>query len=371
MSLKSIIVPRLAERLFSHEHVLKRRAKYEASRQGRPQLDIFLDPSDPYSVLLEAVLPTLIDRYDIALMTHLVSPPKESAAPERDALARYAKTDAERLVERAGVKADLSPRPAAINASENDDRLEALGHYQGGMIHYGGEWYWGLDRLHYLESRLADIGARRDDAPNTPIFAPPAVPKGGKPTNKTLHWYLSFRSPYTAIVADRVIALAHAYEAELHLRFVLPMVMRSLPVPKAKRRYIMQDTTREAYRLGIPFGRVCDPVGRPVEHGYAILHWAISQGKGLPFVQSFLRLVWSEGVDAGSDRGLRRIVEQAGLDWPSAREQLSSEAWREVAEANRQEMMSYGVWGVPSFRVGETVTWGQDRLWVIEDALNG
>jgi len=24
------------------------------------------------------------------------------------------------------------------------------------MICYGGEWYWGLDRLHYLENRLRD-----------------------------------------------------------------------------------------------------------------------------------------------------------------------------------------------------------------------
>ena len=40
-----------------------------------------------------------------------------------------------------------------------------------------------------------------------------------------------------------------------------------------------------------------------------------------------------------------------------------------MAEANRAEMMSYGVWGVPSFRVGETAVWGQDRLWVVEDLL--
>ena len=39
------------------------------------------------------------------------------------------------------------------------------------------------------------------------------------------------------------------------------------------------------------------------------------------------------------------------------------------AEANRLEMMERGIWGVPSFRVGDTITWGQDRLWVIEHAL--
>ena len=30
-------------------------------------------------------------------------------------------------------------------------RRTALKHYSGGMFHYEGEWYWGVDRLHYLE----------------------------------------------------------------------------------------------------------------------------------------------------------------------------------------------------------------------------
>jgi len=30
-------------------------------------------------------------------------------------------------------------------------RLRSAGHYQGGMLHYGGEWYWGVDRLPHLE----------------------------------------------------------------------------------------------------------------------------------------------------------------------------------------------------------------------------
>jgi 2-hydroxychromene-2-carboxylate isomerase len=31
--------------------------------------------------------------------------------------------------------------------------------------------------------------------------------------------------------------------------------------------------------------------------------------------------------------------------------------------------MALGVWGVPSFRVGNMITWGQDRLWLIEGEL--
>ncbi|MGJ8558977.1 MAG: 2-hydroxychromene-2-carboxylate isomerase [Litorimonas sp.] len=373
MSLKSYIVPRLAERILSRDRLDKQRARFEAKRTGRPHVEVFLDPSDPYSLLLKSVLPDFEARYDIDLTTHYVGPPDDGAAPERDALATYAAVDAARLAARAGIETDLTPQPLAIDTEDADARLRALGHYQGGMIHYGGEWYWGLDRLHYLENRLAAIGARRRDAPATPIFTPPARltprPIISKRDDLVLHWYLSFRSPYTAIVADRVEALAATYGAELRLRFVLPMVMRALPVPKAKRRYIVRDTAREAHRLGVLFGRVSDPVGTPVERGYAVLNWAMDQGHGIDFARTFLRYVWAEGIDAGSDRGLRRIVEGAELNWSEARKQLGTDDWRAIAESNRAEMMSYGIWGVPSFRVGDTAVWGQDRLWVVEDAL--
>ena len=41
------------------------------------------------------------------------------------------------------------------------------------------------------------------------------------------------------------------------------------------------------------------------------------------------------------------------------------EAWRERAAANRAELFDAGLWGVPSFKVGNTVVWGQDRLWAL------
>ena len=97
--------------------------------------------------------------------------------------------------------------------------------------------------------------------------------------------------------------------------------------------------------------------------------YAEREGKGERYLLSFLHGVWAEGLDAGSDRGLRTIVERAGLSWPQARMELNKQAWRAVAEDNRAELFSLGLWGVPSFRVGNTAAWGQDRLWVVQEAL--
>jgi 2-hydroxychromene-2-carboxylate isomerase len=118
------------------------------------------------------------------------------------------------------------------------------------------------------------------------------------------------------------------------------------------------------------FGRIVDPVGLGVERGLAVLHHAIPAGRGYDFALAFLQGAFAEGIDATTDAGLSRMVENAGLSPKIIAAALADESWREVAEANRQEMLAGGLWGVPSFRVddGEAV-WGQDRLWAVEEDL--
>lgn len=418
MSLKPALVSRIAEHLTGESRLLARRAKAERNRiaAGAPHLvEYFHQTDDPYSHLAAQVLADVAERFDIVLKVHLVGPPPDWAAPERERLESYSRRDAERLARKAGLSfKDPGAQPAAEQChlaeaalaaaiadgafaarapligeafwsgrpapsvdtgptdltAAGDARRDTLGHYLGATFYYGGEWYWGIDRLHYLEARLTELGVRKPQATDAPIFAPPAVPSGtGLQTGRELHYYLSFRSPYTYIAAARAKALAEAYGADLKLRFVLPMVMRGLPVPRMKSSYITLDTAREARRLGVPFGRIADPVGRPVERGYSLLPWAREQGRGFEYCKAFLTHVWSRGVDAGSDKGMKQIVEAAGLDWQFARDLVGNDDWRAEAEANRTEMMDLGIWGVPSFRVGHVSTWGQDRLWLIEDEL--
>ena len=141
-------------------------------------------------------------------------------------------------------------------------------------------------------------------------------------------------------------------------------------MPAAKRFYILADAKREASRLGLPFGDVADPVGRPAERGLAVLHHAIQLGCGEDFLESFLRGVFAEGIDAGSTHGLHRIAQRAGLNADQVNAALADETWRALAEQHRKELVSTGLWGVPSFRVsGLPAYWGQDRLWCLEDDL--
>ena len=432
MSLKSLLMPAITQRLLSRERLMAQRAKADKARRGRGEghvVHYFHQVDDPYSALAAGVLPRLLARYQIVLVPHVVGVPPASAAPEREKLVAYSRRDAALLARHRGLDfVDLGSQPttqaihqalcllvAAIqggrfaqlagplsqalwqdpaalartdwpggplvpvppadadaHVTDADGLRQRLGHYLGATFFYEGEWYWGLDRLYHLEQRLQDLGAQRDGAtglmfpPDADLVAP--VPA----THDTpIDFFLSLRSPYTAIVTPRVFALGRLTGAPVRLRYVLPMVMRGLPVPREKRTYISQDAAREAYVRKIPFGRLNDPLGKPTERGMALIPLAERLGKGQDYVASFMRGVWSEGIDAGSDRGLRRIAERAGLPWHAAQLALQDDGWRAVAEANRAEMFSLGLWGVPSFRAGAVSVWGQDRLWVVQEALVG
>ena len=422
MSIKSWLMPAISERILSRDRLLKRRERTERERRAHGlahELHYFHQVDDPYSALLAAQLPGLLGRYEVALLPHVVGPPSDAAAPERDRLSNYSRKDAQRLARRFSLDyTDPCAAPSAqavqratrllvgaITAGnfvetagtvcaclwQNEERLagreadpdevathlmaanslrQRWGHYLGATLYYGGEWYWGIDRLHHLERRLQDLGAARPGVAD--LMFPPDVElqqAAAVAQAPGIDFFLSLRSPYTAIVAARVFQLGRLSGAPVRLRYLLPMVMRGLPVPAAKRAYISHDAAREAFARAIPFGRINDPVGRPTERGLALLALAEREGLGEAFLLSFLRGVWAEGIDAGSERGLRKIAERAGLHWEQAQTALKDESWRSSAEENRVAMFDLGLWGVPSFRVRDTVVWGQDRLWAVQNEL--
>jgi 2-hydroxychromene-2-carboxylate isomerase len=390
-----------------------RRYVHEVKRRltGQPHVvRYFHDVSDPYSFLAVQVLQQIQGRYGIYLQPYLISGPPIDMMPAPAKYRHNAFRDAVRLANRLGlVPPTLSdPEPQAIAKAEGklayvldadefvsqaqavtqavwsgrpipdgpsadslsakqhgDQVLASVGHYQGGCFAYAGETYWGLDRLHYLETRLQELGLGETGAPIVPdIVAEPPIAKG-----EEIEFFFSFRSPYSYLAFDRVCDLARRSQSYLILKPVLPMLMRGLPVPPAKSSYILRDCSRETRRLGIPFGRISDPLGAGVERGYALLDYAEERGRLAEYCSAFLSAVWSRGLDAATDDGLAEIATAAGLDWEDAKTQLGSSAWRNRVEVNQNRLQDCGLWGVPSFRVKGQSFWGQDRLWVIADLL--
>ena len=427
------LTSRLMTRISGPAAVAARHRKAEQTRVkagAAHRVDYFHQVDEGYSYLAEQMRERLAARYDIGLHCHLVRGQEGKNAPEPELLAQLARADshviapgyglsfphhpdapAASLIETAAqilaAQSNVDLPKAAVSVSEalwRDDAsamaelaaalgtasaeattaaIEAgtqkrreLKHYSGAMFYYGGEWYWGVDRLYHLEARLADLGA--DTQPGSPLIAPrPSEDLAGhRDTGQySLELYASLRSPYTAVIFDRAVAFAAAAGVTLSLRPVLPMVMRGVPATREKGMYIFMDAAREARAAGVPYGHFYDPIGDPARRCYALYPWAASQGKGVELCSGFLRHAFVLGVNTNNDRGLRKVVEAAGLDWSAAQPHREDNTWEALLEDNRQTMYEAGLWGVPSFRLLDPAdgpllsTWGQDRLWLVARTL--
>jgi 2-hydroxychromene-2-carboxylate isomerase len=385
----------------------------------------FLQLDDPYSYLLAQYLPDLASDYAIELRVYLSQALGDGFQPAPDMLAEYSALDAQRVALELGVpfldKGAAPPvehRRALLEylaaCAGNDDFLaefsqvleaywrgdneavarradtgssgqadqviaesqalqKRMGHYNSAMLHYGGEWYWGVDRLHYLATRLDDLGLGKSARGNTRLasirqamhVSLPVKPPTAARALPPLELFVSIRSPYSYLALQRVYEIADAFGLELRLRPVLPMVMRGMQVPRAKLLYIATDTMREADRCGLPYGKIADPVGEGVERCLAVFYYAESEHKGRDFLLNAGTAIWSEAVDVSTDKGMRKVTGRTGLFWPEVVAAMDSDGWRALAEENRESMMDSGSWGVPTMRLGDEVFWGQDRDWLL------
>ncbi len=401
------------------------RIRDSVTKAAPRRLELYLDIADPWSYLAAQAAERLLSSYPVDFAITVITPPASDVDPMPLLRAKHAVRDAHTLAAYwnlsfhgkregdPGMIRDVGTslirtRPAREQLSAalellgalwdgdkkrlatllgkwgaeshgsiapylngNYDQMRKTGHYQGAMFRYDHEWYWGVDRLPYLEAALAETTS-------TPVAhvlqALPEAERGPHSLGKdplTCELWFSFRSPYSYLALEQIEAVLAPFGVPLVLRPIAPMVTRGLAVPPVKRMYIVRDAKREANRLGIPFGTICDPLGPAIDHLLAIQHWATkrSAAAGIAFAHSATRGIWTEAKDLAEYVDLREIVERAGLPWDEAKAALGSPEAAKAAVTAAADLAVVSLWGVPSFRIGELVTWGNDRLPMIADAL--
>lgn len=184
-----------------------------------------------------------------------------------------------------------------------------------------------------------------------------------------IDFFFSFRSPYSYLAAPRVFALEDEFDVDVRFRGVIPMAMRGQSVPMSKRLHTLRDVKREADRLGMPFGRIHDPIGDGALRCLLVAEHAASVGRVRDFVLTAGQAIWSEAVDVAGDAGLRSVCERSGLEWTSCASALSAPHTRLAVDANTAAVARLGHWGVPLLVLDGDVFWGQDRVGDVQQAL--
>jgi 2-hydroxychromene-2-carboxylate isomerase len=395
---------------------LARRLKREA-----PTIHYFHQVDDPYSHLAVQKLDGLREAHGLAIVPHLASKPEAAYLGSAEHFDHWALRDAASVADGYGIGFPESPRmpdstavsqanailaehlsrpdfadqaravgealwsgetitgsqdtaSGAAAVADGDRLRQRLGHYLGGMFHFEGEWFWGIDRLRLLEQRLMDEKLTRSPA----LVCPEPTPMdttGLNAAHVLLEYFPSLRSPYTAIGHQRVLDLIERSGVSVRLRPVMPMLMRGVPAPTAKQRYIITDAGREGRAHGSPMKKIVDPFGEPVKRAFALFPGAVALGRGMEFVTAYLEACWVDGVDIATEAGLQQVAGNAGLDWAELEQASAQTNWEAVLDENLEQMLGAGLWGVPSFRVSgggieePFACWGQDRIWRVENEI--
>ena len=192
-----------------------------------------------------------------------------------------------------------------------------------------------------------------------------------------VHYYLSLNSPWTYLGHQRFMALAGdaGVHVNLHLvdfGVVFPRT-GGLPLPERspqRQAYRLQELARWRDHLGVALN--LHPAHWPANDTLATGLVMAARDAGLDaatLAGAYMRAVWAEERDIGArDTALAIAAEQA-IDAASLEDRVQS--CLAERERDSQAAVQCGVFGAPSYVIGEQIYWGQDRLDFVARHLNG
>jgi len=192
---------------------------------------------------------------------------------------------------------------------------------------------------------------------------------------KTVEFYFDFGSPYSYLAYKALPAIAARNGAQIAWR---PMLLGGVfkatgnhsPVEiPAKGKWLQQDLERWAARYAAPFRR--NP-HFPINTLVLMRGAAGVQLRGLDFArytEAMFSAMWEQARNLGDLREVAAVLSAAGFD-PAAFETLVGDpAVKDKLKTDTEQAVARGVFGAPTFFVGEDMYWGQDRIDFVAEAL--
>ena len=197
----------------------------------------------------------------------------------------------------------------------------------------------------------------------------------------TLHvdYYASLNSPWTHLGAARLMAMVARHGATVRIYPVdfgtIFPASGGLPLPKRsplRQAYRLQELERWRRSLGIPIQlkpRFSPTNERPAAHCVIAVRETVGDAPAIALAHRVLKALWEEEADTGDQGTLATLIGDVGLDAPSVLQQADEERWASRRVADTDAALARGVFGAPSYVIGEEIFWGQDRLEFLERRL--
>jgi 2-hydroxychromene-2-carboxylate isomerase len=185
-------------------------------------------------------------------------------------------------------------------------------------------------------------------------------------------WF-DFASNYSYLSALRIEERARARGVGVAWRpFLLGPVFKSLGMDtspfvtqKLKGAYVWTDMERQCRKYGLGWTRPTSFPRRSILPA-RIATLADGQPWQGEFIRRVMQLNFVEDHDIEDHAALRRILDSLGQDGQATIAAAESDGIKQGLRARTEEAQRRGVFGAPTFFVGDEMFWGNDRL---DDAL--
>jgi carboxymethylenebutenolidase len=187
-----------------------------------------------------------------------------------------------------------------------------------------------------------------------------------------IDYYASLNSPWTHLGAARIEALAQRHGASIR---IFPVDFGTifagsggLPLPKRspqRQAYRLQELVRWREATGIPIK--IQPKHFPSSEALtSACVIGLRETKGdtpaLRLAHRVLKAVWEDEMNPADRDVLAGLIGECGLDAKAVLVLGDDPRWAAMREADTAAALARGVFGAPSYVIGEDIFWGQDRL---------
>jgi len=189
-----------------------------------------------------------------------------------------------------------------------------------------------------------------------------------------VEFFFDYGSPFSYLADTQLAALERRTGATIVYRpMLLGAVLKEtgnaspITVP-AKGRYMGVELHRWARRYGVPFAaNKFFPINT-----MRLMRGAVAAQHAECFAEyhrAIYPAFWVDSANLGEPGVIRAVLDKAGLNADLILTRIEEPDVKEQLRLNTEEAVRRGVFGAPTFFVGEEMFWGNDRLMFVEEAL--
>jgi 2-hydroxychromene-2-carboxylate isomerase len=189
-------------------------------------------------------------------------------------------------------------------------------------------------------------------------------------------FFFDFVSPYTYLAQTQLTALKERTGARFRLwpMHLLNLMKQVGNVPTTvlcanKLKYATQDIGRWVAQYAVPFQM--NPHVFKGDSSLALRGALVAQKQGAEdaYNRALFGAYWSESVDVNDRARIAARLDAAGLDGKALLETADRPEYGELLAKNTDLAAGRGVFGSPTFIVGDDLFFGNDRLGFLEERL--